>query len=213
MRAAILLLCLLAPAAARADHNEIVAGGATRALRAASADAVTADSLDLGSFGYAREIGLPTVPGLALWAELGFEGGSVRGTMFQTMTTKVESDALVAGVRAHYRLHRLVDATARLAIGTAHTSLDLDAGGMHASDGGWGGLVHAGLGVDGYVARTPQFGLGVRLELGYTETSAVELTPRTGGHGDMLTLPTTDASIGHLDLTGPSFAIALVGTF
>ena len=208
MRASIIMV-LFAASAAHADGNEITAGGGSRALRSTSADAVTSDSLGMGALGYAHALDIGPVPRLALWAEAGFDWGSADGTMFQTMTTHVTSQMFVAGVRAHYTLHRLIDATARLDLGTARAALSIDS----ASDSGWGAVAQGALGVDLYAEHTPSFGIGLRAELGYTATSAVALTPHTDSPSDTLKLQMTDASIGHLDLSGPWFAVSLIATF
>jgi hypothetical protein len=214
MRIAIPIALIFATSVAHADHNEVLLGGGTRALRSSSADAVTADSLGIGGVGYARELGLEPVSHLALWAESRFDWGTVDGNMFQTMSTHVASGSLVVGGGARYALHRLVGATARVDLGTARTSLSLNDGSGHtASDSGWGAVVQGALGVEVFLERSQVFGFGLRAELGYTATSGVALTPHADSSSDTLKLQMTDASIGHLDLSGPSFALAMVGQF
>jgi len=209
MRHSIFCVVLLAAPAARADGNELAIGGGSRALRSASADAVTADSLGMGSLGYAHALDIGPVPRLALWAEAGFDWGSATGTMFQTHATKVSTEVVVVGLRAHYTLHRLIDATARVDLGTARTALSLD----NASDSGWGAVAEGALGVDLFASRSPTFGIGLRTELGYTATSAVAITPHTDQPSDTLKLQMIESSIGHLDLSGPWFGISVIGTF
>src|SRR5512133_3067751 len=84
MRNALLVLLLLGSTAHADDANndEIWIGGGVRALHATSANALTGDSLGGSSFGYARDLGLPTVPGLALWAEAGMSVGGANGMLF-----------------------------------------------------------------------------------------------------------------------------------
>jgi hypothetical protein len=215
MRTAILTaFALCAAPTARADHNELSAGFGTRALRSSSADAVTADSLGTGGLAYARELGIVAVPGLELWAEAGLDWGRASGTMFQTVSTQVGSDALVVGARARHALHELVRATARLDVRATRASLSLDDGSGHtASDAGWGGVVQGALGLELFATRSRAFAFGLRAELGYAVTSSVALSPHPDSHDDTLKLQMTDASIGHLDLGGPSFTLALVGGF
>jgi hypothetical protein len=207
MRTALIALILMT-ATAHADSNELWFGGGSRALRSTSADAVTSDSLGIGALGY--EHALPVdIPRIALWAEAGFAWGSADGTMFQALTTHLSTQMFVVGARAHYRLHRLVDVTTRLDLGTARTALWVN----NASDAGWAAVAQSALGVDLFASRQPAFGIGVRAELGYTITSSVALTPHSDQSSDTLQLKMADASIGHLDLSGPWFAVSLIGAF
>ncbi len=206
MRAAIIIL--FAASTAHADGNELWFGGGSRALRSASADAVTADSLDIGALGYARALDLD-VPRIAIAAETGFSWGTASGTMFQTLDTKISTQAFFVGARARYPLHRMIDATARLDVGSARAALAVASG----SDSGWGAMAQGALGLDLYAARSPEFGLGLRTELGYVATTAIAMTPRADQPRDTLQLQMADASIGHLDLSGPWFAISVIGTF
>src|SRR5690242_19630813 len=96
------LLLLLISTTAAAGTNEVTLAGTTRALRAPSADAVTADALAGGTLRYARSLDLPVPGGLALWAEAALDWGSATGTMFQTMATDVGAIAPMLGARAEY---------------------------------------------------------------------------------------------------------------
>ena len=203
-----LIILLIATATAHADGNELWFGGGTRALRSTSADAVTSDSLGIGALGY--EHALPVeIPRVALWAEAGFSWGAADGNMFQTLKTHLDTQLFVVGARAHYRLHRLIDATARVDLGTARTALWVN----DASDAGWAAVAQGAVGLDLFAARSPGFGIGLRAELGYTATSGVALTPHSDQQGDTLQLKMAGASIGHLDLSGPWLAISLIGAF
>jgi hypothetical protein len=206
-----LLLIAMLGSTADADDNEIWLGGGSRALRSSSADAVTGDSLGVGSLGYARRLELPAP--VAVWIDAGFGWGGADGTMFQTLQTQLDTYAFTAGVRASYRLHRLVDATARVDLGTARTALALSDGMTTESDSGWGALVQGALGTDLYAARSPVFALGVRVELGYTRATGVALAPRADMPSDTLKIATTQASIGHLDLSGPFLVVSALTRF
>jgi hypothetical protein len=208
MRIAILLLVC---STAYAD-NELSLGGGSRALRSSSADAVTGDSLGIGGLGYARRLAIDAAP-VALWAEAGFGWGDADGDMFETMSTQIRTYAVTAGVRASYPLHRLIDATARIDVGTARTSLAVSEGMAKVSDSGWGALAQGALGADLFASRSPVFSLGMRLELGYTQATGIGLTPRPDSQADTLKLATAEASIGHLDLSGPFFAISALAQF
>ena len=214
MRTAIVLL--LFTATAHADRNELTIGSSTRALRTTSANALTEDSLTGGALAYARQLDLQLVPGLELWAQATFAWGGAEGTMFQTVTTELDTLAFTAGGGVRYPLwRRVVAATGRLELGTARAAVELrDGAGHSASDRGWGATTSATAGLELYAVRRPQFGFGVRVELGAVATSSIPLTatPADTG-GNTLELEMTAASLGSLNLSGPVFAASLVGQF
>ena len=215
------VLCLLllgaAAAPARAgDRNELTLGTWNRALRSASANAVTDDNLAGGALTYARDLRLQPIPALAVWAVGSFTWAGAEGSMFQTLATDVGVLGLSAGGRARYRLHERVGASARLELGAARTRLELaDAMGHTAGDARWGGIATAAAALELLAVTGPRFSLGLRAELGYTAASAPALTasPDGGGDGDAILLPMSAASLGHLDLGGRFFGAALVSQF
>jgi len=201
--------------AAHADTNrdELWIGGGGRALRSSSANALTDDNLSGSSFGYARDLGLAVRPGLALWAEAGLATGSADGTMFQTLSTEISTLGLTGGLRARYQLHRLIAASARLALGAQRASVAISSSGGSASDHGWGAMASAGAALDLFAVARPPFGFGVRAELGYVAAQAIGLTARRDSPDDVLMLAMDEVTLGGLDLSGPTFAISLVGQF
>ncbi len=217
------LLCLLllgaAAAPARAgDRNELTFGSWNRALRSPSANAVTDDNLVGGALTYARDLRIRPVPGLAVWAVGSFTWAGATGTMFQTLATDVGVLGLSAGGRARYHLHGRVALSARLDVGGARTSLRLeDAMGHTAADKRWGGLATAAVGLDLLAIAGPRFTLGLRAELGYAAAFAPALTASPDGDGDedgdVIRLPMSEASLGHLDLGGRFFGVSLVSQF
>jgi len=222
MRAAISLLLAAATAAvtatptAHADTNrdELWIGGGARALRSSSANALTGDNLAGTSFGLARDLDIALVPKLAVWAEAGMTTGDASGTMFQTLSTEINALGLTGGLRARYQLHRLIAASARLDLGAQRASLAIsDRAGGSASDHGWGAMAQGSAALDLFaVARSP-FGIGLRAELGYVMAQAISLTAHRDVTSDTLMLPMTEVGLGHLDLSGPTFALSLVGQF
>ncbi len=206
-----------ATATAHADTNrdELWFGGGTRALRTPSANALTADNLDGASFGYARDlgVGVASLPGLAVWAEAGMTTGSAKGTMFQTMATDLGALGFTGGLRVRYPLHRLIAASVRAELGAQRVDLGITDHASSASDNGWGTIGAAGVALDGFALARPPFGIGVRAELGYVMAQAIALTPHGDDGGDALRLAMTAASLGSLDLSGPTFAVSLVGQF
>ena len=221
-RSSLLCLLLILAAAATAtparagDRNELTIGSWNRALRSASANAVTGDNLTGGALAYARDLALRPVPGLAVWATGAFTWAGAEGVMFRTLGTEVDVLGLSAGGRARYHLHERVLVSARLELGAARTALRLaDVMGHTASDARWGAIATAAAGLDLLAIAGPRFSLGLRAELGYTTASAPALTatPDGDGDGDTILLPRAEASLGHLDLGGRFFGISLVSQF
>jgi len=208
MRAAIALILVTAGSAA-AGNNEITLGSWNRALRSASADAVTDRGLAGGLLTYARALDVDVMPRLALWAEAGFAWAGTSGTMFETMNTDVGNLAFTVGGRARYLAYDHLAVSARLDIGTARTSLTLSQGGYSADDSGWGAVATGAVAVDLLAASW----LGLRVELAYVKASAPSLSPHQSGDDGTLKLPMSDASFGHLDLSGPAFYLSLVSQF
>lgn len=209
---------LTAAAPARADTaNELSIGGTARALRSPSANAVTGDNLAGLTLGAAHDIGSLGIalPGdLHLWAEAGLSATSADGTMFQSLSTQLGEVGLTAGIAARYPLHRLVTASARVALGAQRARFSItDPAGAYASDHGWGAIAQAGAALDLVATARHQFGLGVRFELGYVAARGIALTPRRDRSDDTIPLAMTELSLGHLDLGGPTFAISALGQF
>jgi hypothetical protein len=200
--------------AAHADtnHDELWLGGGTRALRTSSANALTGDNLPGASLGYARELA-DVAPDLALWAEAGLVTGSAQGTMFQTLSTDLSALGVTGGLRARYQLHRLIAVSLGAALGAQRARVAISGGGMSASDHAWGTMASAGAALDLFALARPPFGIGVRAELGYVVAQAIELTPRSESGGDAIPLAMTTLPLGRLDLSGPTFAVSLVGQF
>lgn len=196
------------------NHDELWLGGGSRALRSSSANALTDANLAGTTLGYARDLGLAIVPDLAVWAEAGMATGDAQGTMFQTLATEISTIGLTGGLRARYQLHRLIAASARFELGAQRARVAItDHAGGSASDHGWGTMASAGAALDLFAAARPPFGIGVRAELGYVVAQAISLTARRDTGGDTLMLPASEAALGNLDLSGPTFAVSLVGQF
>lgn len=211
----IALALLLLTATAQAGNNELTYGGTTRALRTRSANAVTDDSLVGGALSYGRALGIDVIPRLELWAQGTFAWGVADGTMFQTLSTELDSFGFLIGARAAYRLHHRIDTSLRLDIGSQRAAVALrDDVGHTASDHGWGAITSAALGVDCYAFRGPRFALALRFELAVTATSSIPLTatPESTSEGT-LQLEMTAASLGDLDLSGASFAASIAAQF
>jgi hypothetical protein len=214
---ALLALALLTAAAssAHAGDHEVTIGSEVRALRSTSANALTSDSLGSGVLGYAHAVPIDLLPGLGLWATAAYRWGSVEGTMFQTLTTSLDTLSLTVGGRARYPLRRWIVAEAALDLGSARAAVSLDDGAGHsASDNGWGATVKVAAGLEVLLVRTRRVSLGIRLDLGYVEASRIGLsaTPASGSDGT-LQLAMDTASLGQLDLSGPVFATSVLSQF
>jgi len=217
MRAALCLMIAIAmTSAARADSNrdEVWLGGSARALRSASANALTGANLAGTSLGVARDLGLGDDTGLAVWAVASLVTGDADGTMFDTLTTELSSIGVTGGVRVRYQLHRLIAASARVELGGQRIRVALtDRSGASASDHGWGAVASVGAALDVFAVARPPLGLGLRVELGYVVGPSIAITPRAASAGDALRLPMTELALGGVDLRGPTFALSAVGQF
>lgn len=213
---ALLALLLLSSTAYAGDH-EVSIGSAVRALRTDSANALTEDSLGGGQLGYEHALDLPLLPGVELWATGTFGWASADGTMFQTLTTTVDTLSFTVGGRARYPFGRWLNATARLDLGTSRADVALRDDASHtAADAGWGVLTQGALGLELMLFRSRRSGftLGFRAELGYVAASPISLTATPeSGSDDTLQLEMSAASLGSLNLSGPVFAGALSSQF
>lgn len=219
MRAAILLILATTTTAAAAPNDELAVGPSTRSLRSSSANAVTDDDLAGGELTYARDLGdtfgIAILPRLSVWGVASYRWGEADGTMFQTLTTSIETDELSLGARARYELHRRVIASARLDLGTARTQLALeDAMGNRNADSHWAGTGSTAISLDLLAVTKRWLALGIRFELGYVTATAPEMKARSQEADDgTIMLPVNQVSFGHLDLGGRYFQFAWIGQF
>ncbi len=212
----VLLLLAATTAIAHADpSDELTIGTEARGLRSNSADALTDSGYTGGRLSFARRLDIPVMPGLQLWAAAGFAWGGTNGTMFQTLTTAVGTVGFTLGGRARYVFNPHVAVSGRLDLGQQHVSLELTDQNDHtASDTGWGTFAQAAIALD-LVATDGQnhLGFGLRAELGYVAARGVALAPKSPHDDTELSIMTTGASIGHLDLGGPSFTLSALTQF
>jgi len=213
MRALLALLFLTS--AAHAGKNEVSFGPEVRALRSDSANAMTSESYSGGHLSYARALDVVLAPDLSLGGPGSFSGGGAVGPRFTRMQTEVGATTVSAGGRARYRLARWLDATVHADLGALEASVDIrDGSGHSATDSAWGISAHGALGLEAIARTRSRFGVGVRLELGYTETSKVALTATPDGVDDgSLQLPMQAAPLGRLDLSGPTFGATITVQF
>lgn len=211
----VLLVMLALGGSAHAGDNEISIGPTTRALRTSSANTITDDSLGGGQLGYGRALGMQLLPDLALWAEGSFAWGSADGTLFQSLSTELDTIAFTLGARARYPLHTRIVAHARLDLGTSRAALAIrDDHGHTARDRGWGATTQAAVGIDLHALRRPGLSLGIRFELGYVAASSISLTAEPEKpDDDTLHLQMTAAGLGSLNLSGPVFAVSAMSEF
>jgi hypothetical protein len=212
MRLALLVLLAATTAASAGERNELTLGPGTRALRSNSANAVTSDSLITGALTYGRRLDLVDVPRLQTWVTGAFSWGAADGELFH-MVTEIDTVAFTAGARARYVLHRNLAVGARVDLGTARTALAVEAGYDHVTDAGWGATLGAAVGADLYAIAHPKFSLGFRFELGYVTMTAPALSPAKDTDDSMILLTGSQASIGHLDLGGRYYTVAMVAQF
>lgn len=207
-------LVLLATGTAAADtQNEVTMGSYVRALHSSSANAVTSDSLSGGALGYARAVDLGLLPNLRTWATIGFAGGAVEGKMFSTLTTNLSSQMFFAGGRAQYDLLRFVAVGGRLDAGPSRAGLTLTEGSRTLHDSAWGVAATAAVSVDLRALAFSRFKLALRAELGYTLASKVELAPAEANDASTIQLEMSQASLGHLDVSGKFFSMMVASQF
>jgi|GEM_PF-2485753 len=209
--AAVVPLVSVASAAPGRD-DELSFGGGARALRSASANALTDDNLGGVAFGYARELAV-LGPDLGVWAEAGTTIDAARGEMFQIMVARLGVVDLTAGLRVRYALHRRLSASARVSGGAQRTSVEISGNGARATDSTWGAMVATTLAVDFLAVAAPRFGLGLRAELGYVRAQAQSITLHDDTASTALQLPLMDAALGRLDLSGPTLGVSLISQF
>lgn len=214
MRAFLSLAIVLGTAASvHAGNTEVTAGSSNRALRSESANAVTDDTLGGVQLGAARKLNLALYPRLEVWATAGFGWGTADGTLFQTMTTEVDTVGFTLGGRARYALHRHLHLSARLDLGTARNALTIEDNGHSVSDASWGATVTTAVGLDMMIVAYPRFSLGFRFDLGYVAATAVALSPREEVDASKIELDAMQASIGRLDLGGRFLAFSVLSQF
>lgn len=214
MRPTALLLVLAATGSAAADaRNEVLLGSFNRALRTSSANAVTEDSLGGAVLGYARELDVLAIPRLHTWATAGASFGNVDGRMFSTLTTQLTTQTFSFGGRAEYDVLRFVTVGGRLDLGPSRAGLTLTEGTRTLHDSAWGVATTAAVSVDVRALSFPRFKLGFRAELGYTLASKVELAPAEANDASTIQLEMSQASLGHLDVSGRYFSAMIASQF
>ncbi|MBL9020362.1 MAG: hypothetical protein JNL83_39630 [Myxococcales bacterium] len=213
MKNTLLALAVLAGTAHADAKNEVAIGSFDRAMHASSANAVTADSLGGGVIGYARKLELGLTPRLQTWATGGLAIGGAEGTMFSTLTTELDTLSVSAGGRARYTVWRNLRVGGRLDLGMARAALTIREGDRELYDQGWGMTATAAAALDLLAIASARFQLGVRLELGYTLTSAIELAPAEANDAATIQLEMSQASLGSLDLGGKFFSLTVLSQF
>jgi hypothetical protein len=208
------ILCLMLRIA-HAGSNEISLFDTTRGLPSASAPALTETPMLGGGLTYARRLGAPLdeLTDLQLWVGGGFELGSTSGTLFQTISTGIDTLSLFGLVRARYPLVRDVHASARVGLGSSRAALDLTDPARHTrSDSGWSAFATEALGLEVTSRESGRMAVGLRLELGYTRVTSAAITPAADAPSDMR-LKMSQTSFGHLDLSGPFLSFSLISVF
>jgi hypothetical protein len=213
MKTTFLMLAALVGTAHADAKNEVSVGSFDRAMHASSANAVTTDSLGGGVIGYARKLDLGLSSRLQTWATGGISIGGAEGTMFSTLTTELDTLSFTAGGRARYTVWRNLRVGGRVDLGMARAALTLREGDRELHDTGWGMTATAAAALDLLAVASSRFQFGVRLELGYTVTSAIELAPAEANDSSMIHLEMSQASLGHLDLGGKFFSLTLLSQF
>lgn len=197
--------------AERANNDELWLGAGARALATSSANAITDASLAGGSLGYARDLGLSR-SGVVMWAEGAALVGSATGSMFTSMSTRIDTAAFTGGLSARFAVRRWLVASVRAAVGVQRIELELDTG-VSYEDAAWGGIAALGGAVDLLPLTRRPFGFGFRAEASYVLARGVSLSPERPSPDEVMTLPSRDLGFGELDLSGPAFTISAIVQF
>ena len=218
------ILCVMTGAAYADGDVSVSVGSDIRALHSDSANALTGDSLVGGQLEVPRiRLPIELVPNLSLWAEAGFVGSSAQGTLFNSLNTDVSTSELTAGLQARYRVYRRRDRVrARADFGAARATTCRSLRrrtrwrARATTHGARSRAAHSAselMAIDGGEGAS-RWDIGLRIEFGYTQASKIALSP-TPDHpnDDTLRLPMMEASLGHLDLSGPTFSGGIVGHF
>ena len=209
-----LLFIALLAGAAHAGNNEIVIGSNVRALHSNSANALTDTSYAGGTVGFSRALDLELPYHLTLWADADANFGGTTGTMFSYIDTEVFAMSYLAGAHVRYQPFRGFAVGAGLAVGPQYESLKLvDSMSHSARDHGWGAAARASVRGEILFVDVPKLKMGFRVEYGYLAASGVELTPKQSMDDTTLHIPVTEASVGHLDLSGQYLTFGIVSQF
>lgn len=225
LRIQLSLAAALALVAAGSAHAEpawrVDIGSSTRWLGSTSAASLTTDNLSTANFGAEHRIATVTAP-FAIPVEIaggvGVSFGSSMGTVFQRLSTEIDTTELVAAAHATAHLGNRVALSARASLGASRVAVTL--ADLYTTeltpvdDHGWGTVSAASLGAEFAPVALQKFRLGVGAEVGYVATSAIALHayPSDRPDGD-LSIATTYASIGHLDLDGWAFRFSVHAAF
>jgi hypothetical protein len=226
LRRLVFALALAAPALAALPVHADPAWRAevartTRWLGDTSAAALTTDTLTSAEMSAERHVLAIELPGgrtLDVAAVAGLGIGGVDGTTFQRLATTTSELDLTAGLHATARFLRIGVISARAAAGTTREALKIeDVNSLTLApvdDHGWGAIATAALGAEIEPIATPSFRFGVGVEVGYTATSAIQLFTYPSDRPDPdLSIDTTYASLGHLDLDGWTLRVGMHASF
>lgn len=193
--------------------TEITFGSQIRALHAPSAEAVTGDSYVGGRLTVGRQLYLPAPDGVDLYATAGFDWGGASGSMFN-QSTDISTYALTVGGHARYHLYSHISLIAGVDLGMQHASLTFgDTAPDQTTDGAWGLMTRGIVAVELLAADSKAWNFGLRVEAGYTLDQKIALSPAAPKDDTELTIMTTTASIGHLDMSGPSIGFSAITRF
>jgi hypothetical protein len=211
---ALAILCMTA-GIAHAGSNEISFIETARGLPSSSAQALTDKSMTGGGPAYARRLGtVADQSDLELWVGGGLEGGTSSGTLFQSMSTDIDTVSVFGFARVRYPLVSSVAASARVGLGSSRVAVDLHDGAGHTlSDSGWSALAAGAAGLEFSVRPATRMAFGLRVELGYTRVTGAAIAPASDSSGGTLRLQMSQNSFGHLDLSGPFLSFSLITSF
>lgn len=214
-----LAVVLSSAGTASADRFELGIASGTRWLTSDSVDTLSADdSHGVAAVSAGVRLGGLRPFGFDIYVGGEYEHQALTGTTFQRIESDLSMHSFRATARAERWLHARVAGFARFSMGYTTASLALSDSLSTASrptrDRAHAASTVLGLGGDVVVQDNPSFRLALRTEVEYDKTSSLHFDAEPdSGDGDVLTIPTTAASLGDVDVSGIGLRIGLVGRF
>jgi len=222
IKALLVAALLAAPGTASADRYEISVGTTARHLHSTTVDVVSPnDRHTMFSMTVGAELDRQLLK-TGIQVELGFEAGSIEGKIYDRMRSDTTLETGTVGARLRWDLGSGLYGFGRAAIGVSRVHFELrdSFGSSFIRDRGYAGVFDTGGGFDYVLVRDKRrrkggFSMGLRLDMGYTAASPVNLEAKPGRlmQEGAISIPTTAADLGSLNTSSWNFRLALVARF
>lgn len=217
------LLLVAVSSQARADERlQVGLGAGAQFVPMDSMDSVTRSV----AYGVARldaSISLPEIsiiPGYELEAGVGWDFGTIDGTTYNRIDSKLDIDTLVATGKLRRQLHGPISAFAQAKLGVQWARLRLEDASSARARPLEGKAVVPVLGLGGGVELnlkqqyTGDFSVGMRLDAHYQLAGSMgfNATPRSGGD-DRLEIDTRASELGSINSSGMTLGMSLIARY